>query len=238
MQGESMKKRFVLVVEADPVAQRHLTSLLETWGYETVVAGSVDEALALLAHNHFVFSLLDLNLDGADGNELLKRLRVQGGDPGAIIVITNGSGLQGAAVAAALGADDFVQKPFTPEELDNAIRSGLTRPRRGWGRAANDDPDTRLQQELSLWRSTRMQEVRHIISQAARADVTVLICGETGTGKDLVARAIQSVGPDGPFVKVNWRYKPERSFGHERGAFTGAHEPKIGKFESATAPSS
>src|ERR1700687_6116967 len=123
MHREPMKKRFVLVVEADQVARRHLTSLLETWGYEPVVAGSVDESLAILAHSHFVFSLLDLDLDGADGNELLKRLRVQVGPPGAIIVIANGSGLHGAAEAAALDADDFVQKPFTPEELDNAIKS-------------------------------------------------------------------------------------------------------------------
>src|SRR6266849_8445716 len=74
---EPMKKRFVLVVETDPVARRHLTSLLETWGYEPVVAGSVDESLAVLAHSHFLFSLLNLDLDGADGNELLKRLEVQ-----------------------------------------------------------------------------------------------------------------------------------------------------------------
>ncbi len=83
-----MKKRFVLVVETDPVARGHLTNLLETWGYEPVVANSVDESLALLAHSHFHFSLLDLDLDGTDGNELLKRLRVQGGDPGAIIVMS------------------------------------------------------------------------------------------------------------------------------------------------------
>jgi two-component system response regulator AtoC len=235
-----MNKRFVLVVETDPVARRHLTNLLETWGYEPVVASTVDESLAVLAHSHFHFSLLDLDLDGNDGNELLKRLRVQGGDPGAIIVITNGSGLHGAAEAAALGADDFVQKPFAPEELENAIKNALARPRRGWGRGATDDPQRRLQEELSLWRSTGMQEVRHIIGQAARADVTVLILGETGTGKDLVARGIHQLGvrQDGPFVKVNCAAVPRELleselFGHERGAFTGAHQLKIGKFESA-----
>src|SRR6202171_4160563 len=99
-----MKKRFVLVVETEPATRRYLTSLLESWGYEPVVASSVDESLAILAHSHFLFSLLDLDLEGADGNELLKRLRVQGGDPGAIIVLTNGSGLHGASEAAALGA--------------------------------------------------------------------------------------------------------------------------------------
>ncbi len=235
-----MKKRFVFVVETDPVARRRLTSLLETWGYEPVVASSVDEALAILGHSHFLFSLLDLDLDGADGNDLLKRLRVQGGDPGAIIVITNGSGLHGAAEAAALGADDFVQKPFAPEELESAIKNALERPRRGWGRAVEDDPQRRLQEELALWRSAGMQEVRHIIDQAARADVPVLIFGETGTGKDLVARGIHQLGvrQESPFVKVNCAALPRELleselFGHERGAFTGAHQLKIGKFESA-----
>jgi DNA-binding response OmpR family regulator len=112
-----MKKRFVLVVETELATRQHLTDLLESWGYEPVVASSVDESLAILAHRHFLFSLLDLDLDGADGNDLLKRLRVQGGDPGAIIVITNGSGLHSAAEAAALGADDFLQKPFPPADL-------------------------------------------------------------------------------------------------------------------------
>ena len=235
-----MKKRFVLVVEADPGTRTHLTSLLESWGYEPVVATSVDESLAILAHSRFVFSLIDLDLGGSDGNDLLKRLQVQGGDPGAIIVITNGSGLHGAAEAAALGADDFLQRPFTPADLENAIKNGLARPRRDWGRAANDDAGTRLQQELSLWQSARMKEVRQIIGQAARIDVTVLITGETGTGKDLVARAIHQLGckPDGPFIKVNCAAVPpdlleSELFGHERGAFTGAHGLKIGKFESA-----
>ena len=104
----------------------------------------------------------------------------------------------------------------------------------------DDDPQRRLQEELSLWRSPGMQEVRHIIGQAARVDVTVLILGETGTGKDLVARAIHQLGvrQDGPFVKVNCAAVPRELleselFGHERGAFTGAHQLKIGKFESA-----
>jgi two-component system response regulator AtoC len=235
-----MKKRFVLVVETDPVARHHLTSLLESWGYEPVVASSVDESLAILAHSHFLFSLLDLDLDGSDGNELLKRLHVQGGDPGAIIVITNGSCLHGAVEAAALGADDFLQKPFAPEELENAIKNALERPRQSWGRAVEDDPHRRLQEEITHWRSAGMQEVRHIIDQAARADVTVLICGETGTGKDLVARGIHHLGgrQDGPFIKVNCAAVPRELleselFGHERGAFTGAHHLKIGKLESA-----
>ena len=109
----------MLMVEADPVMQRHLGSLLSAWGYEPVLTSTVDESLAALAHNDFVFSLLDLNLDGADGTELLRRLKIQGGNPGPIILLANGNGLQRTIEATALGADDFLKKPFTPEELEN-----------------------------------------------------------------------------------------------------------------------
>ena len=230
----------MLMVEADPVMQRHLGSLLSAWGYEPVLTSSVDESLAALAHNDFVFSLLDLNLDGADGTELLRRLKIQGGNPGPIILLANGNGFQRTIEATALGADDFLKKPFTPEELENVVKSALARPRRSWGRAPDDDPRARLQHELSLWRSPQMREVREIIGQAARVDVTVLVCGETGTGKDLVTRAIHhfSARQAGPFIKVNCAAMPRdllesELFGHERGAFTGAHQLKIGKFESA-----
>ena len=237
---KTVKERLVLIVEADPVMQRHLGGLLTAWGYEPMVAATVDESLAVLAHNDFVFSLLDLNLDGADGTELLRRLKIQGGNPGPIILLANGHGIQRTLEATALGADDFLKHPFTPEELENVVKSALARPRRRWGRAPDDDPRGRLQDELSLWRSPRMREVREIIGHAARVDVTVLVSGETGTGKDLVARAIHELSARraGPFIKVNCAAMPRELleselFGHERGAFTGAHQLKIGKFESA-----
>src|SRR3989454_462797 len=240
MSDASVASRLVLVVEADPTVQRHLASLLANLGYEPVVTGSVGESLAALSHNRFLLSLVDLELDGADGTELLRRLKVQGGNPGPVIVIANGGSIQRISEVATLGAEDVLQKPFTPEDLENAIKSAIARPSRAWGQEPQDDRGRRLQQELALWQSPQMREVREIIRQAARADVTVLICGETGTGKDLVARAIHEFGvrKAGPFVKVNCAAVPRELleselFGHERGAFTGAHQLKLGKFESA-----
>ncbi len=103
-----------------------------------------------------------------------------------------------------------------------------------------DDQTLRVQQELKHWCSPRMQEIRHVIAQAAGIDVTVLITGETGTGKEVIARAIHQLGArhSGPFVKVNCaavarELLESELFGHERGAFTGAHQLKIGKFEAA-----
>jgi two-component system response regulator AtoC len=198
---------------------------------------SVDEALGEMAQRRFVLSLLDL---GSQASDLLRRLKTQGGAPGTIILLTDSDTRESPAESAALGADDFLQKPFSAEDLENVIKSALARPRRSWDRSPDDDSRVRLREEVGLWRSPRMSDVREIIEQAARVDVTVLIMGETGTGKDVVARAIheQSVRQSGPFVKVNCAAVPRELleselFGHERGAFTGAHQLKIGKFESA-----
>jgi len=232
-----MKNRLVLVAAEEPTLSHHLVELLSEWGYEVVSVVSADEALGEMAQRRFVLSLLDL---GSQANDLLRRLKTQGGAPGTIILLTDSDTRESPAESAALGADDFLQKPFGAEDLENVIKSALARPRRSWDRSPDDDSRVRLREEVGLWRSPRMSEVREIIEQAARVDVTVLIMGETGTGKDVVARAIheQSVRQSGPFVKVNCAAVPRELleselFGHERGAFTGAHQLKIGKFESA-----
>ncbi len=230
----------VLILESDPVMQRHLTSLVHDWGYEAVQANSEDEGLAALAHNRFAFTVLDVNVGEAKGAALLSRLRSQGGDPGPIVVLCDGNDARGAVQAAFAEADDFIQKPIRPEDLEITIKDVLARPRRTWGAAPESDPAARLPQEIALWRSPKMRAMWEVIQQAARVDVTVLICGETGTGKDVVARTIHYLSSrhGEPFVKVNCAAVPpdlleSELFGHERGAFTGAHQLKIGKFESA-----
>ena len=232
-----MKTRLALVAATEPGSQQRLSTMLGEWGYEPVGVGSVEEALPELGHRRFTLSLLDL---GAGSGDLLRRLKAQGGVPGAIVVLADADASEGALEAGALGADDFLQKPFTSADLENVIKSALARPRRSWERVGDDEARVRLREEIGLWRSPRMREVREIIEQAARVDVTVLIVGETGTGKDVVARAVhdESVRQSGPYVKVNCAAVPRELleselFGHERGAFTGAHQLKIGKFESA-----
>src|SRR5882724_2241248 len=234
---EPMKNRFVLVATPEPSTQQQLSTVLAEWGYEPVCAGSLEDALPEMAQRRFTLSLLDL---GSGSGELLRRLKTQGGSPGAIVVISDADAGERALEATSLGADDFLQKPFTSDDLENVIKSALARPRRSWERVTDDEARVRLHEEVGLWRSPKMSEVRQIIEQAARVDVTVLICGETGTGKDVVARAIHevSVRQSGPYVKVNCAAVPRELleselFGHERGAFTGAHQLKIGKFESA-----
>lgn len=229
-----------MVVQADPGSEDILTSALRGWGYQPVVVRSVREAATALINNPFLFTILDVNLGGADGTELLRRLALDGGDPGPLILLSEGQDVQRTAQATALGADDWIQKPIDLEDLDNAIKEVLSRPRRVWGRVPDDDPAARLRQEMALWQSPQMRDVWETLRQAARVDVSVLIGGETGTGKDLVARAIHylSARQARPFVKVNCGAVPREFleselFGHERGAFTEAHQLKIGKFESA-----
>ena len=234
-----MRGRPVLIVEAEPVLQRHVKALLEEWGYEPVAVGSVEEALAALATTKFEFSLVDMEVNGTDTLDLLQRLKHQGGTPGPIIMLFSSPDSKRIADAAALGADDFLHKPFKPEELENAIKAACSAPRGVWPTPA-DDLAPRLEHEVSLWRSPRMKEIWRVIEQAAKVDITVLLCGETGTGKDLAARAVHHLSSRRrrPFVKVNCAAVPRELleselFGHERGAFTGAHQLKIGKFESA-----
>ena len=234
---DPMKTRYALVAATEPTTQQQLSTMLGEWGYEPVAVGSVEEALPELGHRRFTLSLLDL---GPGSGDLLRRLKAQGGTPGAIVVLADADASENALEAGALGADDFLQKPFTSADLENAVKGALARPRRSWERVPDDEARLLLREEVGLWRSPRMREVREIIEQAARVDVTVLISGETGTGKDVVARAVHdaSVRQGGPYVKVNCAAVPRELleselFGHERGAFTGAHQLKIGKFESA-----
>jgi two-component system response regulator AtoC len=232
-----MRNRRVLVAACDLSTQQYLAAMLGGWGYEPVGASSLDDALPELTQRQFMLTLLDL---GPAASELLRRLKTQGGSPGAIVVIADADASERGVEAISLGADDFLLKPFTPEDLQSVVESALARPRRDWERVAPDEVRSRLHEEVDLWRSPKMREVREIIEQAAQVDVTVLIAGETGTGKDLVARAVHdaSVRQSGPYVKVNCAAVPRELleselFGHERGAFTGAHQLKIGKFESA-----
>jgi len=235
-----VEDRPVLVAVADPRLQRHLRRLLQQWGHAYVLATSVEEAFAAIARNKFLFSLVDGLLNGPDGPDFLLRFKILGGNPGPIIMFSDVSDTERIEAATTLGVDEVLQRPLNPQELENAITEVLGRPRRLWGQLLADDPAGKLEQEIALWRSPRMQEVREIIQQAARVDVTVLVRGETGTGKDLVARAIHYLSPrqGRPFVKVNCAAVPRELletelFGHERGAFTGAHQLKLGKFESA-----
>jgi two-component system, NtrC family, response regulator AtoC len=231
--------RQVLVVEADPDQRRRVVAQLQSWGYAPVVTASGEEALALEGQPRFAFALIAIRLPGVSGLEVLRRLRDVAICGPVIMVADSGHSAQ-IVEAIQLGADDFVRRPYTAEDLENAVKAVSGRVRAQAGTAPVPENGERLRAELDLMTSAPMREILSVIEQAARADVTVLICGETGVGKDVVARAIHAHSPRrrNAYVKVNCAAMPRELleselFGHERGAFTGAHQRKPGRFELA-----
>jgi len=226
------------VVGADAPVRQSLVHVIRDRGYHCVFVGSVQEALEPLAHGDFLFTVLDLTSNGHDGLDFVHRLKFQSGDPGPIIGVVDERDNHRAVEAASLVVDTVVSQPFRHDELEAAIKEAAA-PSAGT-RQPPEHALARIGREIELWRSPRMREVLEIIREAARIDITVLVTGETGTGKDLVARAIHSLSARraSPFVKVNCAAVPRdllesELFGHERGAFTGADKLKVGKFEAA-----
>ena len=229
-----MTERRALVVEVDAATRFGLLGFLRARGYQYVAASSPDEAQEALTKGHFTFTVVDLSGNGTDVTQLIECLRLRGQNSGPIIAVSNRR-----EQAAAIGVEAVLHKPLSLDELQQAIDK-LVRPQAEAPGPAREQLGGQIRREMELWCSPKMLEARQIIREAARVDVTVLVTGETGSGKELVARAIHhcSVRRAWPFVKVNCAAMPRELleselFGYERGAFTGAHKLKIGKFEAA-----
>jgi DNA-binding NtrC family response regulator len=222
----------ILLVDDDHVFRVSTAALLRQEGYEVETVGDGNEAVETLRQKRFDLLLLDLRLPGADGLRIVEALRLWGN--GIPILMISGFGTVNAAVRAMhLGADDFLTKPVEPDVLAARVTELLER------RPGNDAvPSSSF--EGMVGRSSAMQEVFESIRRVAPTESTVLICGETGTGKELVARAVhqRSHRSRGPFVAVNCASLAEgllesELFGHVRGSFTGAISDKAGLFEAA-----
>ena len=230
----------VLAVDDEPGVRESLRMLLKN-DCEVVTAASVEEALAQYEQTPPDLILLDLIMPGRSGLDLLAELGEQPNAP-PIVVLSATKTVATAVEAMKLGAVDYVTKPFEVDALRMKVRQLLER-----RELENEVERLRAQVEGQdrlgglLGRSERMREVFHTIRRVAPARATVLIRGDSGTGKELVARAIHDQGSDEarPFVAVNCAAIPEsliesELFGHEKGAFTDARERRIGKFEAAS----
>jgi two-component system nitrogen regulation response regulator NtrX len=213
-------------------------ALLTAEGYEVKEASSGAQAVMKAAEDEPDAVLLDLMMPGElDGMAALAKLRISHPDL-SVIMMSGRAGLSDAVAATKLGAVNFLEKPLTPEGVLFAVGSALEL--RQSRRVARE-----LRQELGLagdmvGSSPQMEAVRALIARVAASDSRVLITGESGTGKELVASAIHdaSTRRDKPFVRVNCAAIPRdlvesEMFGHERGAFTGATQARIGRFELA-----
>jgi two-component system response regulator AtoC len=227
----------VLVIEDDDAARAPLCEFLAAAGYRVRAARDGAEALAAHEAAPAEVVLLDLVMPEPDGFEVLRRIRER--DPRLpVIVLSALSDTEDVVRAMKLGATDYLPKPFDPAELDLVMRRALDgerpAPEVAQPRPAEADPEA-----LPVL-SSAMDRVWELVERIADTDVPVLLVGESGVGKDVIARRIHASSrrADRPFVKINCAALPgelleSELFGHEKGAFTGAHAEKPGKFELA-----
>jgi len=215
----------VLVVEDDANLREALTDTLVLAGSEVLQADGGETALQLLAEHYVDMIVSDVNMGGMDGFELLKAVTRRYPQLPLLLITAYGS-IEKSVEAMRNGAVDYVVKPFKPQLLVETVARFV-----GCG-------DSDAEQPVAVEQSS--QQLLQLARRVANTDSTVLICGESGTGKEVLARYIhrQSARNSGPFVAINCAAIPENMleailFGHEKGAFTGAHAALPGKFEQA-----
>jgi len=230
--------RRILVVEDEDKLRRVIQLHLEASGYEVEQARTAEEAVFRAGEADLV--LTDLRLPGMDGMELLGHIRRQNAHTPVIVMTAFGT-VENAVAAMKAGAVDFLLKPFSLDHLGAVVEKALeVRALRDENRQLREELGRRYDFRNIIGHSPRMQEIFATVARVAPTRATVLLCGESGVGKDLIARAIHYHSPrrDRPFVKINCTAIPEtllesELFGYEKGAFTGAATNKPGKFEQA-----
>ncbi len=228
----------LLVADDDQVARELLGEALGREGYRVSLVASGEECVRLAEAEPFDAALVDLRMPGLDGLGVLKRLAaVRPGLP--VVILTAFASIDTAIEAVNAGASDYLSKPFRMEEIKVVVRRTLAA-RRLLPEAASDRALSVRRGDNLVGQSHQMAEIYTLIARVASLDTTVLIQGETGTGKELVARAIHaaSARADHPFVAVDCAALPEalfesELFGHERGAFTGALTARRGLLETS-----
>ncbi len=230
----------ILIVEDDPKMRNSLKEIMGREGYLVDSAETGEEALSKMRQTYYDLVITDLRLPGIDGMEVLRAVQKSGLDT-SVVIITAYASVDNAVEAMKEGAEDYIAKPFNIDEIRLVVKKVLDK------KALLDDNKllrNHLKKKYSfgniVGNSEVMIDVYKTIEKVKDAKATVLILGETGTGKELVARAIHfnSVRSDRPFLPVNCAALAEtllesELFGHKKGAFTGAIQDKQGVFEVA-----
>ncbi|HKG21168.1 MAG TPA: sigma-54 dependent transcriptional regulator, partial [Blastocatellia bacterium] len=233
----------ILIVEDEAPMSELLMSFFSEKGYKVNAAQNGEEAIARLEEQDYALVVTDIKLPGMSGLELLARIRLEWPEV-AVVIMTAFSSISSAVEAMKLGAEDYIGKPFQLDELVITVEKALER--RSLRKEVKElRAEVRERYNFSniVGRSKPMQQLFEVIKRiAARRDASALIIGSTGTGKELVARAIHynSDRKDAPFVPINCSAIPDtllesELFGHQKGAFTGAHETRRGLIEEAQA---
>ncbi len=233
----------ILIVDDDPVQRRLLEAAVSRTGMNVVTAPGGQPALDLIAGprgDQIQLMLLDLVMPDMDGLTVLAKLRASHPDL-PVIVLTAKGGIESAVEAMRAGANDFLVKPASPERITVSIRNALKLGTlSGEVTRLKKKVENRLAFEDLISTSPEMRQVIRLGQRAAQSTIPILIEGESGVGKELIARAIQGSSDRAgrPFVTVNCGAIPENLiesilFGHEKGSFTGASEKHLGKFQEA-----
>ncbi len=235
-----LRRGTVLVVDDEPGMCHILKRMLTDEGYTVYTAGNGVDALHLLGQDPPDAALLDIRMPGMDGLEILARIKTESPDT-AVIMMTAFGTVETAVQAMKRGAYEYITKPFNNDEVLHIIGNALERKRLlDRNRYLAEQLEKRQGIEGIVGDSHPMQTLFTLIRKVAPTDSTVLILGESGTGKELVARAIHTLSErkEEKFMAINCGALPRdliesELFGHEKGAFSGAHQRKIGLFESA-----
>jgi two-component system response regulator AtoC len=233
-----MKDKQILVVDDEPKMRRVLEIMLQKMGHRVLVAGNGREALASFEANSVDLVITDLRMPEMDGIELLAALRAQESDVPVVVITAHGT-IETAVTAMKHGACDYILRPFDIDVLELAVQRALNG-------AEVARQNSFLKQEINrgwdafIGTSQPMRSVYDLIQRVGPSKASVLITGETGTGKELAARAVHNASPrrDKLFVPINCAAIPadileSELFGYEKGAFTGAVKERVGKFELA-----
>ncbi len=226
----------LLVVDDDPNTLASLSRAFRLAGYEATVSDSAVRALELAKSERFDLILSDVVMPGRDGLTLLEDLK-NAGVATPVVMISGQASIEMAVRATRLGAVDFLEKPLSTEKLMVTVENVLKLSRL---EQENRELRTRLGRHEIVWQSPVMERLMAQIRRVAASETRVCILGETGTGKELVARTLHENSPrhSGPFITLNCAAVPaelieSELFGHEKGAFTGASARHTGKFEQA-----
>jgi two-component system, NtrC family, nitrogen regulation response regulator NtrX len=230
------QKAHLLIVDDEANTLASLSRAFRLEGHEAAVCDNANKALELAKSKSFDLILSDVVMPGKDGLMLLEELKAQG-VPTPVVMMSGQAHIEMAVRATRLGALDFLEKPISTEKLlltvENALKLGRLE-------RENRDLSRRLGKHEIVWKGQTMQRVMAQVERVAAGETRVCILGETGTGKELVARTLHERSPraGGPFVTLNCAAVPaelieSELFGHEKGSFTGAAGRHLGKFEQA-----
>jgi two-component system response regulator PilR (NtrC family) len=230
----------ILIVEDELSMRDVLRILLEGEGYATVAASDGQEGLSWLQKDIFDLVITDIRMPGADGFEILRKAQEVAPDTTVIMMTAFGT-MESAIEAMKLGAYDYIHKPFKIDEIRLIVKNALDKKRLETEVSLlREKVKAAYEVENMIGRSARMKEILELLPKIACNNSNVLITGESGTGKDLVATALHNLSPrhDKNFVAINCASFPEgllesEIFGHMKGAFTGAVHNKQGLFETA-----